>query len=259
MSYMSPTLRVAAAQIAVTNHIQENVKTIIDTVVQTAAQEADLVLFPETSISDYSPVLGHLRDPAEWPTIQQGLEAIAGAAREHCIWVIVGTDAWDEGWHNRLYVFDEAGETVTTYDKVHLTSDDCDYYQPGNAPTLFDLNGIPVGLQICYDVRFPEGYRELLHQGAQVILQGFYGAGSNTWKYPVMNAHIRGRAAESGCFLVTANVAGPLQIVASMIVDPQGLVLAQANQDWPQVLLADLDLSLVGESTIRRDYLQRFS
>ena len=58
---------------------------------------------------------------------------------------------------------------------------------------------------------------------------------------------------------MTANVAGPLQIVASMIVDPQGLVLAQANQDWPQVLLADLDLSLVGESTIRRDYLQRFS
>ena len=141
---------------------------------------------------------------------------------------------------------------------MHLTPDDWHYYQPGNGATLFHYDGIAVGLQICYDVRFPEGYRDLLHQGAQVIMQGFYGAGGDTWKVPVMNAHIRGRAAESGCFMVAANVAGPLQIVSSMIVDPLGLILAQANQDWPELLVADLDIGRVAESSIRRDYLEKY-
>ena len=69
---------------------------------------------------------------------------------------------------------------------------------------------------------------------------------------------MRSRAAESGCFLVAANVAGPLQFVLSQIVDPSGLLLGRANQDREELITADLDLSLVGESMVRKDCLTRF-
>jgi predicted amidohydrolase len=75
---------------------------------------------------------------------------------------------------------------------------------------------------------------------------------------PVLAAHLRSRAAENGCFIVSANVSGPLQIVVSYIIDPLGLVLAQANQDCVEVITADLDLKRIGDSEIRRDFLGRF-
>jgi predicted amidohydrolase len=91
------------------------------------------------------------------------------------------------------------------------------------------------------------------------VLQGFYGAGGDTWKVPVLEAHLRSRAAETGCFIVAANVAGPLQIVVSQIVDPIGLMLARANQDREEIITATLALQRVAESEIRRDYLTRYA
>ena len=58
--------------------------------------------------------------------------------------------------------------------------------------------------------------------------------------------------------MVAANVAGPLQIVVSQVVDPLGLVLAQANQDHPEIIEAELHLDRIADSEIRQDYLSRF-
>ena len=252
-------MRVAAAQIHVTDQLGENLDTISQTMRRCAADGVEAVLFPETALTGYSPVIGHGRDASEWPAVQEGLGAVAQLARELGIWVVLGTEAWDKGaWVNRLYAYSDAGQVAGTYDKVHLTNSDTCFYRAGTRNTLFEMKGVTIGLQICYDARFPEGYRSLLHQGAKVIMQGFYGAGSNTWKVPVLGAHLRSRAAESGCFVIAANVAGPLQIVVSQIVDPLGLVLAQANQDREEVITADLDLSRLGDSEVRRDYLERF-
>jgi len=252
-------LRVSAAQIKIDEEIGENLERILGAVRRAAADGAEIVLLPETCLTGYSPNIGRGRDVREWPVIQEGLEAIARAASELGIWIALGTEAWDgEAWVNRLQVYSDEGQPVATYDKVHLTPDDTTYYKSGTGYAIFEMKGIKIGLQICYDVRFPEGYRALLAQGAEVILQAFYAAGADTWKLPVMGAHLRSRAAENGCFLVAANVAGPLQFVLSQIVDPSGLLLAQANQDREELVTADLDLSRVGESLVRKDCLTRF-
>ena len=256
---MGRTLHVAAAQLKIAAEVEENLRRILETMRRCAAEDVEAVVFPETALTGYSPNIGHGRQPAEWPRIQDGLEAISRLAQELGLWVVVGSEAWEnEAWVNRLYVYSDKGQLAASYDKVHLTNDDTRYYRPGTRNVLLELKGIKVGLQICYDVRFPEGYRDLLAQGAEIIMQGFYGAGKDTWKVPVLAAHLRARAAENGCFVVAANVAGPLQIVVSQIIDPLGLVLAQANQDHEEIIKARLDLERVAESEVRRDYLTRF-
>ncbi len=253
------TLRVAAAQIQSGAALDENLRTILRAIRDSAAQGAQVVVFPETALTGYSPAIGRGREIGEWPAIQERLDAIAQAACAERIWVAVGCEAWaGDAWVNRYYAFADTGEAAAIYDKVHLTSPDTRYYRPGAQYLTFKINDVTVGLQICYDARFPEGYRALLTQGAEVILQGFYGNGGPTWKVPVLAAHLRSRAAENGCFVVASNVAGPLQIVVSQIVDPLGLMLAEANQDREEIIVADLDLSRVQDSEIRRDYLQRF-
>jgi len=259
MSEQDAILRVAAAQIQIGADIHANVARIIRAMEECALQGIEVMVCPETAVSGYSPTIGHGREPQEWPIIQDGLRAIAARGRELSLWVAVGCEAWEAGrWWNRFYAYGPDGQQAAVYDKVHLTSDDTRYYAPGHGYPVFQIKGITVGLQICYDARFPEGYRALLHQGAEVILQGFYGAGSGTWKVPVLSAHLRSRAAESGCFVVASNVGNPLQIVPSQIVDPLGLVLAQANQDCEEVISATLQLSRVAQSEIRRDYFTRF-
>ena len=252
-------LRVSAAQIKVGDRIGDNLDRILTMRRRAGGDGVEMVVFPETCLTGYSPDIGHGRDGAEWPDIQEGLQAVARLASHLGIWVTVGTEAWDgRAWLNRLQVYSHKGQLVGTYDKVHLTPGDTAYYRAGATHTTFEMKGIKIGLQICYDVRFPEGYRSLLAQAAEVILQGFCAAGCDTWKLPVMGCHLRSRAAENGCFLVAANVAGPLQFVLSQIVDPSGLLLRRANQDREELITADLDLSLLGESMVRQDCLTRF-
>jgi len=256
---MPPTLRVAAAQIAIGPDLAANTGTILETIGACADQGIDLCVLPEAALTGYSPANGRGRPASDWPAVRAALGEVAAAAAMRRIGVAVGAEAWEAGgWVNRLYAFGRRGETLAIYDKVHLTSDDVSYYRPGESYPVFDFDGVTCGLQICYDARFPEGYRALLDQGAQVILQGFYGAGSGTWKAPVLSAHLRSRAAENGCFVVSANVAGPLQIVVSQIVDPLGLVLAAANHDRVETIVAQLDLARIADSEIRADWLGRF-
>jgi len=259
MTVTARGLYVGAAQIAVTASVSENLSRITDAIQRAARQGLEVLVFPEAALTGYSPNIGRGRTPDEWPAIEVALTTIARTCCELGIWVVVGAEAWEgDAWRNRLYAYSDTGELAATYDKVHLTRQDLRYYAPGSGCTAFDLKGIRAGLQICYDVRFPEGYRELLDQGVEVVFQGFYGAGGDTWKVPVLGAHLRSRAAETGCFLVTANVAGPLQIVVSQIIDPLGLVLAAANQDREETIKAELDLGQLSASEIRQDYLERF-
>ncbi len=256
---MSPILRVAAAQIAFDDDIEENTRTILQTIAQCAARGVDLCVFPEAALTGYSPILRRARPASDWPRVREALAAVSSAASERRIGVVVGNEAWTGGgWVNRLSAYGRDGELLAEYDKVHLTRDDLGYYRSGRSYPTFYFDGVCCGLQICYDARFPDGYRALLEKGAQVVLQGFCGAGTGTWKVPVLAAHLRSRAAETGCFVVAANVAGPLQIVVSQIIDPLGLVLAAANQDCIELISAELNLDRIADSEIRADWLARF-
>jgi len=254
------TIRVAAAQIAAGAELEKNLATILQAMEHGSKQEVQLLLFPETALTGYSPEIGHNRSPQEWPSIEKSLDKIATKANELGIATVIGSDAWDgQCWYNRSFAFDEHGQLAATYDKTHLMRTDVPYYAQGNGPVLWEWQGLRLGLLICYDVRFPEGYRELLAQGVQIILQGFYAAGGATWKVPIMGAHVISRAAETGCFVVAANVGNPLQMMRSQIIDPIGLVLTQTHEDHEQIIVADLDLRRIADSEIRTDYFMRFA
>ncbi len=256
---MKRTLYVGAAQIGVSGNVGENLDNILETIDASACQGIEVVVFPETCVSGYSPELGVQRRPQEWDNIQGAIETIQHRCAERGIWAVVGADTlMGSAWYNRAFAISSRGEIEAYYDKVHLTPGDVAYYTPGKNPAIFEINGIKVGLQICYDLRFPEGYRYLLDRGVQVIMQGFYGAGGDTWKVPVMGAHLVSRAAETGCFVVGCNVGNPLQIMRSAIIDPLGFALQIANQDNQEVIRAVLDMARIEDSSIRHDYMTRF-
>lgn len=183
--------------------------------------------------------------------------ALAQKARQHGIWLHAGSMLErvedEERLANTTVVFDPAGEIVASYRKIHLFDVDIagqpsfresDTITPGDRIVTFDMDGIRVGLAICYDLRFPELFRAMALAGAEVIMlpAAFtLMTGRDHWE-PL----IRARAIENTVFMVAAAQVGPhppgrMCYGRSLVVDPWGVVLAQAG-DIPTVITATLEM-----------------
>jgi deaminated glutathione amidase len=158
---------------------------------------------------------------------------------------------------NRAIVLGPDGALLARYDKIHMFDVDLANgeswresatYTPGTSAVLADIGGIGLGLGICYDIRFPHLFRTYGHAGAQIISA----PAAFTRQTGEAHWHVlqRARAIENGCFLVTAAQGGRHEdgretYGHSLVVNPWGQVLAEAEGDEPGIILADIDLDEV--------------
>ena len=149
------------------------------------------------------------------------------------------------GKRNRALIIGPNGRQRAVYDKVHLTSLDAQLFEPGRQLEVWRLGGVRLAAQICLDMRVPEAWRTLKQRRAQVVAHPSAAIGGAEWKVPVLEGVLRARASENGLFIVSANSAGPIQMVKSAIYDPHGLILAQANYGTEQLIDAELELEAV--------------
>ena len=249
----------AALQMVSGPEVAANLATATALVARAAACGARLVALPE-----YFCLLG-LKDrdklaiaeaPGEGP-IQQ---ALAEAARTHGVWLIGGTlplrvSGDPEHVSNTSLVFDPLGRVRARYDKLHLFRfddgqrryDESATLVAGHAPvaTEVDVAGRSwrVGLSVCYDLRFPELYRALMHPPCDLL------AVPSAFTDVTGRAHwellLRARAVENQCYVI-APAQGGLHANGrrtwghSMVVDPWGEVLA-CQDEGEGVVLATLD------------------
>ena len=237
-------MRVAAYQMTVTGDTEANFARIADGIEKAAAAGAQLVALPECAISGYPPHHQTSLDEIDTARIAELNGEVCELAGKHAIAVVLGTILMSsEGLLNSALLISPEGDTIGRYDKLHLMPDDKDYFAPGVGLAPFELNGLTVGVLICYDARFPEPFRYLRECGARLIVNISNARGGDTWKRPVLEGTYRTRASENSCFLVAVNAAGPDQMAVSRIVNPVGLDLAFAQPDTEEMLIADLDLS----------------
>ncbi|WP_405381774.1 carbon-nitrogen family hydrolase [Phascolarctobacterium sp.] len=209
-----------------------------------AAKEHDLVVLPEVWTTGYS--LGHLEQDAEGensPVIAE-LQRIAQA--EGCA-ILAGSVPMrhDGKIYNTSVAIDKDGTIVNMYDKVHLFGlfNEEKFFAPGNNFNAFTLDGVCCGSTICYDLRFPELYRHLALQGAQVI---FCPAEWPEARGDIWRLLAQARAAENHIFLVAVNCAGTFKGAPfyghSMVVAPSGKILAEAGMA-EEVISCDINLA----------------
>mgnify|MGYP002396800986 CR=1 FL=1 len=118
----------------------------------------------------------------------------------------------------------------------------------------FDWKGIKLGMLICYDMRYPELCRLMRMEGVQLMLHLVSAMGDAEWKVPVLEGTLRGHAASNGYYILSANNAGPVQVVQSAIFNPKGLVLAKANYGMDEIIFSDLKIGKPnGDVNFRND------
>jgi predicted amidohydrolase len=250
---MGDLLRVACVQLSSGTDKAANLERAESLVARAAATGADVVLLPEKWNAIGS--VDTLRANAEPLEGGESVEAMSGWARQHGITLIGGsiTEAREgrEKLSNTCPVFDPAGELVAVYRKIHMFDvevgghvyRESEAEEPGEETLVCEAEGWRVGLTVCYDLRFPELYRILALEGAELITVPaaftLY-TGKDHWELL-----LRARAVENQCYVAAANEwgvheGGKASYGRSTIVDPWGVVLAQAA-DEDTVITAELD------------------
>jgi predicted amidohydrolase len=261
------SLRVALVQLAADQDVAANVDRAAALVRQAGRSDPRLVALPEMFLYR-GPVSGFRESAADLPGPLT--EPFADLARSLGAWVLLGSLAERSADPLRPYntsvLLDPTGQIAATYRKRHLFDVTIDgglsdrestRITPGDASVVAVLEGaaqkadVRLGLSICFDLRFPELYRELALDGAVVMAvpANFTEAtGRDHWE-----VLLRARAIENGAFVIAPAQCGTGGGVPthgrSMIVDPWGIVVAQAP-DGPGIVAADLDLERV--AAIRR-------
>ena len=224
--------------------IQANLEQVLLSLHQAVDQGANLVVFPECVLTGYDLT----PDEAQVYSVSASDETISqiqAACSELGVTTQVGT--LERGDGGRLYnsAFLLGPDSFfATYRKTHLPVLGLDrFVSPGAlAPAVIDTPQGKLGTLICYDLRFPEPSRLLALQGAQVLLI------STAWPQAA-NLYVdflaQARAAENRVFLAAANRCGVERstrfLGCSLIIDPDGKVLAQADNSSPAILYAEID------------------
>jgi nitrilase len=233
-------MKIAAIQMVSTPRVGDNLAAARRLVAQAAAGGAQLVVLPE-----YFCVMGRSDrdklDVAEAPGDGPIQRMLAETAREYRVWLIGGTlpirsDVDADRVLNANCVYAPDGALAVRYDKIHLFKfdngreryDEGLAIRAGAAPTTVQAGSLKVGLSVCYDLRFPELYRELMHPPCDLITvpAAFtYTTGLAHWELL-----LRARAVENQCYVAAAAQGGTHEngrrtYGHSMIVDPWGKVL----------------------------------
>jgi 5-aminopentanamidase len=225
---------------------------------QAAGLGARLMICPEMFLSGYNigaEQASHLAEPADGPALAR----VAGLAREHRIALLVGYPerGEDGAVYNAVRLIGRDGQSLAGYRKCHLFGalDRAMFRAGGSAPAVVELDGIRVGLLICYDVEFPESVRLLALAGADLV------AVPTALMDPfeaVARILVPARALENQVFLAYANRCGregDLRYCGqSCVAGPDGADLARAGRG-EQLLVADLDLARLSASRRDNTYL----
>jgi predicted amidohydrolase len=251
-------MRAAAVQLNSTEDVERNIATADRLVREAAGRGARLVLLPEKwNVLGRGEVMAQAAEPvgpeagpslrwAEEIARELDLDLVAGSVVEHRpdrdrsanTSVHFGPDGGVRAVYRKLHMFDVEVDGVRYAESEHE--------EPGREVVVSELaDGTPLGLTICYDVRFPELYRELSQRQARVLtVPSAFTLATTRDHWEVL---LRARAIENQCFVVAANqigenAPGRRSGGRSMIVDPWGVVLATAP-DAEEVIVADLDFS----------------
>lgn len=250
-------MKVAAIQMASGSLISANLQEAEKLIANAVDKGAELIVLPENFglIGVHAKdVVDHRETPGNGP-LQNFLSRQASS---HGIIIVGGSiplQASDDAhYRNSLQVYDRSGQCVARYDKIHLfdvslPDSDESYHESavieaGNQVIVVEVDGIKLGLAICYDLRFPELFRLLVEQGAQVfVLPSAFtlATGRAHW-----HALIRARAIENLCYVVASaqggyHVNGRETYGHSLVCDAWGNVLDEIDSG-SGFAIADINL-----------------
>lgn len=258
-------MRVGLIQLCSSDDPGDNLLTVSNFVAEAAAKGARFVLTPEVT-NCVSASRKHQSQVLQVETEDMTLAMLQSEAARHGVWLLIGSlalkSAHDERFVNRSFLISPKGEIKARYDKLHMfdvaineveTYRESDGYRPGDRAVLTEVDGVPLGMTICYDLRFPYLFRGLAKAGARIMtVPSAFSPDTGAAHWEVL---LRARAIETGSFVLAPAQCGAHPTSKgrqrttyghSLAVDPWGRVLLDGG-DAPGVHVVDLAIDEVDD------------
>jgi len=247
-------MRIALCQLPGSSDPGVNLRRVREALHEAAAGRADLAVFPEATLTRFGSHVQTAAEPLDGPFCS----GLAEAAKETGVALVAGVfePAPDGRVYNTAVVMDGDGTLVAAYRKLHLfdafAQRESDLVAPGSSVTLAALGGVSVGVEICYDIRFPELTRALAVGGASLVTV------SAAWQAGLFKEEhwvtlLRARAIENTVWIAAVGqvpdpderpTSAPTGVGRSMLIDPLGVVRADLGPS-AGIVVVNADMSLV--------------
>lgn len=236
-------MKIGAYQFAVTSNVQDNLTIMKKAITYATAQNIELLVFPECALTGYPPRDIASPDIIDFDEVADALEQLQDLSVSSTMHIVVGTITKTENLYYNSAVILTPKQKRVTYHKRALWGWDKDNFCAGNYSGVFHVKGMKVGVRICYEVRFPEFFRELYRANTDLNIILFYDVADkdDMERYEIIRSHIRTRAVENVCHTLTVDAIKPYQTAPTALYDKSGCPLAELTRNEEGLLAYDLN------------------
>ena len=234
-------MRLGAYQFPGGGNLERNFAHVLGGIKRAAEENDRFLAFHECALTGYPP-LETTVDSIDFEAASRCLEEVRALSVRHGMYIALGTaERRGKNIYNTVRVFAPDAEPYVPYDKRALWGWDRENFYPGGGGGLFEADGVRIGVRICFEVRFPEYFRELYQAGAGLCVVSFCDLSreDDRERYCLIRAHLQTRAVENVMPILAVNSCARYQTAPTAFFDRSGRVTAELERGREDLLIYD--------------------
>ncbi len=236
-------MRVGMYKFSVTGNIEDNKEKIVTAINDAHKEKIKLLIFPECALTGYPPRNIENSSKVNFSELEDVYVLLQKLCDEYEMNVVVGTiTKADNTFYNSAMLLSPRMERII-YNKKALWGWDRGNFSCGSENCIVQIENWKIGIRICFEVRFPEFFRELYKAQTDLNVIIFYDVSDvdDVSRYEMIKAHILTRAVENVTYTATVNAIAPFQTAPTILYDKSGRLLCEAERNKEQLLVYDLE------------------
>lgn len=234
-------MRLGAYQFAVTGNLRDNLEKIKRAISKASTEGVKLLIVPECALTGYPPHDITSSNKINDDDVNSAIEELQKIVISEDMYIVIGAiTMYEDEYYNSAIVLRPYQDRII-YNKRALWGWDRENFCAGNDTGIFQIADIKIGIRICFEVRFPEYFRELYREKTDLNIILFYDMTNHddVERYELIRSHIRTRAVENVCPILTVNTIKPFQTAPTGLYDKSGNPLVELERNQEALLLYD--------------------
>ncbi len=235
-------MKVGVFQFHGSDSISDNHEAIIRGITSSYQNKVRLLVFQECATCGYPPVETPSIKKINFEILNSNLQEIKQLAKKYDMYIVLGTIRKKSSkYYNSLQLIDPNGEIIGNYDKRALWGWDSDNFTKGASLGIYQIDAIQIGFRICFEVRFPEYFRELFKSNVELCFVSFCDVSEQDLKerYGIIKSHLVTRAVENAMTIISVNSISKFQTAPTAVIDSNGHIVCEAPRNQEYLIIYD--------------------